>query len=1275
MGNVKSIARPSGFGFLILFSLLAGGWSLFAQPANDNFADRTVLAGAKVSVAASNAGATREAGEPNNSGPNRVRYEKSAWWSWTAPANGLVVIQTSHSDFDSVLEVYTGTALSELTLTTNADLGSLPALKMAVTFPAAEGVTYQIVVGGIPFGIRGDSGTIALQLWFFETPPNDDFALRTDLGGGDARIVGSNGGATAEPDEPLPWWPFPGRSVWWSWTATNSGPVTVTLGGPAYDPDDPLFFVHGPFGVRLAVYTGENLRALHPVDFKAEQLDIFPATAQITFNAVVGVSYQIQVDGSFGLPNSFSLNIARTTPPAVVIVSPRLNAEYRAGSSVPIRAEAFDSEGTVQRVEFQLTSFVHWPLSGVSFARTDSPFAAILSNAAPGHYSLTAWATDERGAEGKSISIPFDVRPINDNFDDRIPFAGASVSVTGTLANASWQPSSNPPLSGGDVWWSWTAPASGMFTISATLREGIAPAVRVFTGASLTNLSLVAETGFGPSDPDYSKRVVFNATAATIYQIALASLGGSYDHAYDLTVTPSVPPTIVIRQPTNDASFEWNEPVNIAAEASDLDGVVSRVDFFLGERVLLGTVTNPPFTLSVIVTNGDHLPTFRALATDNSGLIAVSAPVRVYVGYEPVSHSSNDNFADRILLTGAPVTTTGSLLNPTSEPGAPPEARSSIWWSWTAPTNATYTIVATATNFPPTLFVFRGSALTNLTYVAGDPGGLSPHLVAQAAFQAEAGAKYAIAVGSRWSAGGELTLSVIPTTPPVVTITNPTNDARFIVGDIVTLSADARDRDGSVRKVEFFSDTTLVATVTNPPFSATLTFTNGAATPRLLARAMDDAGATALSQEVFIRINFPPPPNDDFANRIPITGSEVSVAGDGARATLEPEEPNPDGREASIWWSWTAPESGLYTVTLSGGCCRWPALAIFTGFSLPDLVLVTNDAYHGQNLSYSAQAVIEATAGTEYQIAAEDFNPVMLRIAKTTPPVVLISSPTNGTTIFEGDPLQLSADVTDDGTVTSVDFYLGYTLVGTVTSPPFTVTVPDVGNGMRSVRARATDNFGVSSYSPDVSIYAILKPPPNDNFESRIPLHGALNSVTGTLAAATTEPGEPDLVGGAFTQSVWWSWLPPMSGTAVLTFSSYLNNQVAVYTGSELTNLTLVMKAPGNPYSYFGQLVFEVVAGTPCQISFQSPYGSGTDLAFSLFLDSRQLGPLESLPEGRIHGIFRTTFDETWIVEASDDLVHWNSISTNIPLNATFEFDDSGAPGQTRRFYRAKSAR
>jgi hypothetical protein len=202
-----------------------------------------------------------------------------------------------------------------------------------------------------------------------------------------------------------------------------------------------------------------------------------------------------------------------------------------------------------------------------------------------------------------------------------------------------------------------------------------------------------------------------------------------------------------------------------------------------------------------------------------------------------------------------------------------------------------------------------------------------------------------------------------------------------------------------------------------------------------------------------------------------------------------------------------------------------------------------------------------------------------------------------------------------------------------------------------------------------------LKAPPNDDFESRIMLRGAVISETGTLGAATTEPGEPDLPSGARNQSVWWSWIPPLSGTAVLSFSSDFNQQIAVYTGSQLTNLTLVVRAHGDPPPYFGQLAFDAVAGIPCQISFASSYENGGNLAFSLFLDARQLGPLESLPDGRIHGAFQTTIDETWVVEASDDLIHWSSISTNVPLNGTFEFDDSGAADQTRRFYRVKSAR
>ena len=149
-----------------------------------------------------------------------------------------------------------------------------------------------------------------------------------------------------------------------------------------------------------------------------------------------------------------------------------------------------------------------------------------------------------------------------------------------------------------------------------------------------------------------------------------------------------------------------------------------------------------------------------------------------------------------------------------------------------------------------------------------------------------------------------------------------------------------------------------------------------------------------------------------------------------------------------------------------------------------------------------------------------------------------------------------------------------------------------------------------------------------------------------------------------------------MSGTAVLTCSPFLDfDQVAIYTGSELTNLTAVVRAPGDHFSYLEQLVFEVVAGTSYQISFQSSEGYGPGLAFSLFLDARWLGPLETLPDGPTRGIFKTSFTEPWIVESSDDLVNWAPISTNTPLDGTFEFQDSEAPDHNQRFYRVKSAR
>ena len=77
-------------------SLLLSVSLSFAQPKplNDDFAGRTVLTGASISLSASNKGATKEPGEPDHAGGTGG---SSVWWTWTAPANGEVRITTDGS--------------------------------------------------------------------------------------------------------------------------------------------------------------------------------------------------------------------------------------------------------------------------------------------------------------------------------------------------------------------------------------------------------------------------------------------------------------------------------------------------------------------------------------------------------------------------------------------------------------------------------------------------------------------------------------------------------------------------------------------------------------------------------------------------------------------------------------------------------------------------------------------------------------------------------------------------------------------------------------------------------------------------------------------------------------------------------------------------------------------------------------------------------------------------------------------------------------------------
>ncbi|MFN7561932.1 MAG: hypothetical protein ACK5TH_09150 [Prosthecobacter sp.] len=133
----------------VLLGLLLAASSALAVPANDSFASRTVLTGSTFSISGDNTDATLESGEPNYGNI----AGSSVWYEWTAAASGFVTLTADTLTGDTVLGVFTGTAVNALTqIGFNDDTyelipGSSDHLS-AFTFYAVAGTSYKISVAG-----------------------------------------------------------------------------------------------------------------------------------------------------------------------------------------------------------------------------------------------------------------------------------------------------------------------------------------------------------------------------------------------------------------------------------------------------------------------------------------------------------------------------------------------------------------------------------------------------------------------------------------------------------------------------------------------------------------------------------------------------------------------------------------------------------------------------------------------------------------------------------------------------------------------------------------------------------------------------------------------------------------------------------------------------------------------------------------------------------------------------------------------------------------------
>jgi len=111
---------------------------------------------------------------------------------------------------------------------------------------------------------------------------------------------------------------------------------------------------------------------------------------------------------------------------------------------------------------------------------------------------------------------------------------------------------------------------------------------------------------------------------------------------------------------------------------------------------------------------------------------------------------------------------------------------------------------------------------------------------------------------------------------------------------------------------------------------------------------------------------------DNFANRVPLTGTSGIVAGSNHGATRELGEPNHAGKQGgkSVWYTWTAPITGIATVGTSGSTFD-TLLGVYRG---TNVALLTTEASDEDGGGYFTSGVrFNAIKNRVYHFAIDGF--------------------------------------------------------------------------------------------------------------------------------------------------------------------------------------------------------------------------------------------------------------------------------------------------------------
>ncbi|WP_299312992.1 glycosyl hydrolase family 18 protein [uncultured Aquimarina sp.] len=360
----------------------------------------------------------------------------------------------------------------------------------------------------------------------------------------------------------------------------------------------------------------------------------------------------------------------------------------------------------------------------------------------------------------------------------------------------------------------------------------------------------------------------------------------------------NVAPTVSLTSPVSGAPFIVENNVSINVNASDVDGTVTKVAFYVDGNII-SEDTSAPYTTNWTAIVGNH--TITAQATDNDNAVTTSAGVSITVtggnntaptiNITGPSNGASFNDGDTINIEANANDTDGNVTkvsfyvdgNLISEDTSAPYSAN---WTSTVGNHSLTAIAIDNDNARTT------SVAINITVQNDTSGGCDAQQYVDGS-QYNTGDKvqnfgkeYECIVGgwctvggpyapgdqngwawpNAWKELGECDGDTGGNEAPTVSITQPTNGQLFTEGSIITINASASDTDGNITKVAFFRNGTLIGEDTTSPYS--FTWNNASAgNYTLTAKAADDDNAMGEST-VSISVGSVTPPSGDLPKRI-----------------------------------------------------------------------------------------------------------------------------------------------------------------------------------------------------------------------------------------------------------------------------------------------------------------------------------------------------------------------------------------------------------------------